>query len=363
MVTLLFDLKRDQFENSNMADFDFSLFGTMNTTTGAELMYFSRSVKAEKDILAVSGQAVTDCNTELIFDSVVIDNDTAVVNVYEWLSYYYCTDEGEKADFISGHGIDYEIEFEKGSEGWEVVGIDFYNEVTEILRDNNVSVSAFVQSINAPAPSSVLAQSAEAQAFGVAAPAEDDAEQYVQFSGYLSASYAYTYGGSNRHPRFYDFSNSGGDCQNFASQCIWAGLRGQNSSIATCGLPMIDEMTADLSDRAWYVTPTGAHSNSWTVVSSFYNYVNNGGSYILGLCGTIYSGVAYAEPGDVIQIRDNSGYYHSYVVTRVTGEAGSRDRTDIYISSHTTDRLDEQLGVASSNCRTIAVDGAWVPAY
>lgn len=26
-----------------------------------------------------------------------------------------------------------------------------------------------------------------------------------------------------RNPKFYDFSNLGGDCTNFASQCIYAG--------------------------------------------------------------------------------------------------------------------------------------------
>ena len=33
-----------------------------------------------------------------------------------------------------------------------------------------------------------------------------------------------------RNPRFYDFSNIGGDCTNFASQCLYAGSGVMNYS-------------------------------------------------------------------------------------------------------------------------------------
>ena len=80
------------------------------------------------------------------------------------------------------------------------------------------------------------------------------------------------------------------------------------------------------------------------------------------MLGTVTSGIANAEPGDIIQIdiKGNGSYDHSYVVVSVTGVAGSRTQSDIIVSSHTTDHAMVVLYSATggiSYLRTIHITG------
>lgn len=83
---------------------------------------------------------------------------------------------------------------------------------------------------------------------------------------------------------------------------------------------------------------------------------------MIGLYGSVYSGVANAQVGDIIQISSDGGklFYHSYVVTAVKGCYGSRTTNQIIICAHTTDRINTLLSVAAGadkTFRTIHVDG------
>ena len=63
----------------------------------------------------------------------------------------------------------------------------------------------------------------------------------------------------SRNPRFYDFSDLGGDCTNFASQCIFAGA---GVMIYT---PEVGWFYIDANDR----------SPSWTGVEFLYDFLVN----------------------------------------------------------------------------------------
>ena len=54
----------------------------------------------------------------------------------------------------------------------------------------------------------------------------------------------------DRNPAYYDFSNLGGDCTNFASQCIYAGARVMNYTKVL----------------GWYYRTTGDRTASWSGV-------------------------------------------------------------------------------------------------
>jgi len=180
--------------------------------------------------------------------------------------------------------------------------------------------------------------------------------------------YIITYDGSARNPRFYDYSAIGGDCQNFGSQCIWYGLGGVNDASMIDGkyFPMVDNGKTD--PRSWYSTSIKYDTPNtyvWTGVDHFDDYIDDSGYNIQGPYGTIYSGIAYAERGDLIQIRANStsDYHHTYVVYGVQGTAGSRTKDDIWISAHTTDRENQKLSdfctYSLSNMRTIHIIGTY----
>lgn len=116
----------------------------------------------------------------------------------------------------------------------------------------------------------------------------------------------------DRNPRFLDFENLGGDCTNFASQCIYAGAGVMNYT-PTFG---------------WYYNSARDRSPSWTGVQYLYNFLiqnRRAGPY------AAETGPDQMEIGDIIQLgRAEGGFYHSPVVTGVTPE-------DIFVAAHSYD--------------------------
>ena len=120
-----------------------------------------------------------------------------------------------------------------------------------------------------------------------------------------------------RNPAYYDFENIGGDCTNFASQCIYAGAQTMNYT----------------SVYGWYYRSSYDRTASWTGVEYLYKFlVNNRG---LGPYASIVS-QREAKPGDIVQLGGKSGnFYHSPVITAVT--------PTILVAAHTFDALDRPL--------------------
>lgn len=121
-----------------------------------------------------------------------------------------------------------------------------------------------------------------------------------------------------RNPAFYDFSRIGGDCTNFASQCIFAGAGVMNYT-PTFG---------------WYYNSVSSRSPSWTGVEYLYNFlVNNEG------VGPYAREVELAdlEVGDIVQLGTGTGdFYHSPVVVGVSGG-------NILVAAHTFDAYNKPL--------------------
>lgn len=259
----------------------------------------------------------------------------------------------------------------KLNSAWLVTNIEFYDESTDKLKDLSVNLDSFIQARYEAAtvcePSVLLAgmtdmeieemkQSLEANGVSFLTTVNLDTEKF--------RTYAYQYEKGKRNPLFPFFV---ADCQNYASQCVWAGLGGFSTSsmINSASRPMVNANLTSDSSRQWYITIGNGYSGTWTVVGTFAEHVANGSPLKLGLFGSKYSGVANARVGDVIQIRDidKTSYYHSYVVVRVTGTEGSRKYGDIFVCSHTTDRAETALSLLSyeSAFRTIRVNGVVYP--
>ena len=135
-----------------------------------------------------------------------------------------------------------------------------------------------------------------------------------------------------RNPAFYDFQNIGGDCTNFASQCIYAGAKIMNYT------PVYGWYYRSLSDR----------SASWTGVEYLYNFLISNTSV-----GPYATEVPQEEiqPGDIIQLgRANDDFYHTLVVTATSPE--------ILIAAHTYDTLDRPLNTYNYyTARFLHIDG------
>lgn len=121
-----------------------------------------------------------------------------------------------------------------------------------------------------------------------------------------------------RNPAFYDFSELGGDCTNFVSQCIYAGACQMNE------LPVF----------GWYFHSPADRSPSWSGVEFLYDFlVDNMG---IGPAA-VEVGANEALPGDVIQLADEAGdYYHTMLLTGIRGGR-------LYAAAHTNDAYDRPL--------------------
>lgn len=115
-----------------------------------------------------------------------------------------------------------------------------------------------------------------------------------------------------RNPAYYNFNGLGGDCTNFASQCIFAGAGVMNLT-PTFG---------------WYYKSLNDRSPSWTGVEYLYNFlINNKDEGPFAEEAPLGS----LEVGDIVQLGTETGdFYHSPVVVSV-------DRGRILVAAHSFD--------------------------
>lgn len=121
-----------------------------------------------------------------------------------------------------------------------------------------------------------------------------------------------------RNPAYYDFSGIGGDCTNFASQCIFAGSEVMNFTPVT----------------GWFYRTANDRTASWTGVEYLYRFLTeNDGAGPFAERATLDK----LEIGDVVQLGTSAGdFYHSPVVV------GFR-RGEILVAAHTYDAFNKPL--------------------
>lgn len=118
----------------------------------------------------------------------------------------------------------------------------------------------------------------------------------------------------SRNPKYYNYDPVGGDCTNFASQCVFSGCKQMNYE----------------KNNGWYYINGNNKSPSWTGVEYLYKFlISNKGTGPHGE-ETIISTL---EIGDIIQLSfDGNTFSHSLVVI----ENGT-GINDTLIAAHTLD--------------------------
>lgn len=141
-------------------------------------------------------------------------------------------------------------------------------------------------------------------------------QQEIPYNRTAAVAYARKWA-LGRNPAYYNFENDGGDCTNFASQCIYVGAQVMNFT----------------SILGWYYRSSYDRTASWSGVEYLYKFlVNNKG---VGPYASIVP-QEKAEPGDIVQLgTEKDGFYHSPVITAVT--------PTILVAAHTYDALDRPL--------------------
>ena len=138
----------------------------------------------------------------------------------------------------------------------------------------------------------------------------------IPYNREAAAAYARRWAMS-RNPAYYDFEKIGGDCTNFASQCIYAGAQVMNYT------PVM----------GWYYRSSYDRTPSWSGVEYLYNFLINNKS--VGPYARVVS-EKEVMPGDVVQLGTSSGnFYHSPIITSTNPV--------ILVAAHTFDAIDRPL--------------------
>lgn len=136
----------------------------------------------------------------------------------------------------------------------------------------------------------------------------------------------------SRNPAYYNFQHIGGDCTNFASQCIFAGAGVMNFT----------------PDTGWYYRSLYDRTAAWTGVEYLYKFLVNNNSV-----GPYAHEVSQEEvmPGDIVQLGNADGhFFHTPVIIAVSPV--------ILTAAHTYDALDKPLSAYNYDIlRFLHIDG------
>lgn len=126
-----------------------------------------------------------------------------------------------------------------------------------------------------------------------------------------------------RNPAYYDYEKIGGDCTNFASQCIYAGSGIMNFT-PTFG---------------WYYIDANRKAPAWTGVEYLYRFLTRKTPSV----GPMAQEVSIQEllPGDIVQLSfTGEGFQHSPVVVAVGSPATPQN---VLLAAHSYDADDRPL--------------------
>lgn len=105
-----------------------------------------------------------------------------------------------------------------------------------------------------------------------------------------------------RNPKYYDYEDIGGDCTNFASQCLYAGTGVMNYE-PTFG---------------WYYIDSNRKSPAWTGVEYFYNFMTRT-ERTPGPFGVL-ANISMLLPGDFVQLRLSKDVFsHTPIIVEING--------------------------------------------
>jgi len=141
-----------------------------------------------------------------------------------------------------------------------------------------------------------------------------------------------------RNPRYGDFSEMGGDCSNFISQCLIAGGAVMNET----------------RDTGWYYHSMDSRAAGWSAVPYLYRFLTtNRGRGPFGH----ETALGEIEPGDIVQLKfaGHEDYSHSLLAVA----AGTPPAPwNILIAAHSFDCDDRPLNTYSYvSARGIRIDG------
>ena len=273
----------------------------------------------------------------------VVSGNLADVYLYAEVSYQY----NDNVEYTLA-GDNYTIQFACFDNQWYIINASYdemkYCGISQESFDLKKQIEIFdsIQSEN----SRHNATTSDGSNVGYFTPAAvSPLTVSVAYSRNNAIAYAYTYTTSSHNglsgnnssflnPNFPDYSNGGGNCQNFASQCVWAGFNGSDTAAATdvssiVSFPMIGSGS--------FVWKNGNYPwiNTVGFFNQFYNAQQNNASgqrirgsyYYPEAIISNFSGISSATtllPGSIVYCIGSAGAYnHAIVITKATSASFS----------------------------------------
>ncbi len=124
-----------------------------------------------------------------------------------------------------------------------------------------------------------------------------------------------------RNPAYYDYEDIGGDCTNFASQCLFAGTGVMNYT-PTFG---------------WYYINANQKAPAWTGVPYFYNFMTRLPPFGAGPVGVEVNDLSQMMPGDFVQLMFREGVWGHTPIIVSMGRRPTLENTLIAAHSYDAD--------------------------
>ena len=287
-------------------------------------------------------------------------NDNTIIENYSYRVEYISTDINENVatvhmkfypsikynflDYVSDDSISHEISLIKENGNWRIYN-DFYTtefkntygfdtNFDELEKNAKSEYEKYLENVKTE-------ENSKSSEFIINSVPGDYYVTYDTTARNNAVNYAKSYtenSGDNttdkyNFTQFNDYAPS--DCQNYVSQSIWYGLGGRNSSNED--LPMTG---------SWWANKTGTATTwNWTSCDNFYSYItSNEATDYYGVHGS-NSSISIMKIGDYVFSDVSSDDDHVMFITKIidSNSNGLTEWDEIYISAHTSNRLDKNL--------------------
>lgn len=279
--------------------------------------------------------------------SLSIDGNSAQAKIVE--SYEYNINDGFEGESFRKRQYDFDLV--KENDEWKIICVT----TNDPWEDSDFNYEAI--NVSKTVASIVEAAAEAEQKAALNAGTAVDPLLDKKDPGVARSLYTWTYDASvaiDYAEDYYDsvnslFGEASEDCQNFASQCVWAGLRGSYEDAEDrTAIPAVSRSyVGSDAPNVWcrnqsttYDFDYFGHSWAWDNVCGFAELIERSNSSLIGPYGnTHYGNLSYASEGDVISW-DASGspsgttMDHAMFVTDATGTVGSRTKSNLKVAAH-----------------------------
>lgn len=325
IVHLFFTAKEANFIDDG-AGVDFSIFVSDKDQFSRNKIINFANLSREGRKLA--GFKITSDNLKLMIYNIEHDENTATVSLGEVYTYQIAGLQDPSAQRFG-----YRVYMSKDNGSWLILKIDTDNEAyTNDLGSDSYNVDKALQeglvSIKAAAGKDIILDKTPA----ITDNGSSSEISFHPINRTDAAAYAFKHALDYNSTQFISWAPYGGDCADFASQCVWYGMGGRETYPSAYEPSMI---------ALWNMAADGnPHTSSFISMRAFYAMINTDyPAAVPHLSGDCYEqgSIANASPGDIIQIYNGSNWFHTYVVYSVSGISGARTPLDIQICSHNSD--------------------------